>query len=258
MLGTILCLSFSTAIQKKSIRENGFDIECYVSLKKLTSFELGKTYYWYKSGGLHQSEYSAGGLVLHDVYSKYYRSNQIAEQGVFNYGLKNGVWKGWHTNGVLKEHEEWKNGFKHGAFITYDDKGVKTSFGEYKNNLKSGVWINYITKDTTSYVKDKAQPKKEKKASIFKRLFKKKDSSKTIETPEEKATSKSKKDNFFKRLFKKKKKTNKLRKSQVNKAQETPKTSTTVQPEVKKKEGFFKRLFKKKKHTNKENIVYKN
>ena len=49
-------------------------------------------YYWFKSGEIHQSISSSGGFVLHKNYLKYFKSNQLAEEGAFSYGLKDGEW----------------------------------------------------------------------------------------------------------------------------------------------------------------------
>jgi antitoxin component YwqK of YwqJK toxin-antitoxin module len=94
-------------IQKKILRSGEYDIECYVSLKEVSSYDEDKAYYWFKSGEIHSSRYGAGGFVLHKTYSKFYESNQLAEKGEFNYGLKDGVWKSWYKNGQLKEIVKW-------------------------------------------------------------------------------------------------------------------------------------------------------
>ncbi len=143
-----LCFAFSTDIQRKVIRYNGFDIECYVALKRQSSFNKSKIYYWFKSGEIHNSVSASGGLVLHKQYSKYYRGKQLAEQGGFSYGLKVGQWRSWYRNGQLKNHEQWVDGYKSGPFKAYDSLGNLVKKGNYRNNLKSGYWIDYVKKDT--------------------------------------------------------------------------------------------------------------
>lgn len=197
-------------IQKKILRSGEYDIECYVSLKEVSSFDEDKAYYWFKSGEIHTSRYGAGGFVLHKTYSKFYESNQLAEKGEFNYGLKDGVWKSWYKNGQLKEVLKWNKGEKHGDYITYSNSGVELEKGTFKRNHKVGTWVNLQTKDTTVYKKGVLYIEDDThKDSFFKRLFKKKDKSEDATKKNTKKVNnnkETKKDGFFKRLFKKKEK----------------------------------------------------
>jgi len=199
-------------IQKKIIRQGSFDIEFFVSLKDSHSFDLDKTYFWYKSGEIHQSVSGSGGLLLHSEFKKHYRSNQLAETGTFNYGLKHGIWKKWNENGKIKLIEEWKKGQRNGIYIGFDSIGNRLYKGYYKNNYKSGDWIDYKKKDTISYNKgDIKVDDPNKKESFFKRLFKKKDSINNSEDSKRNKKTKlknntTKKEGFFKHLFKKKNK----------------------------------------------------
>lgn len=175
----ILLISGSTFLnknlQKKIIRSGDYNIECYVSLKEKKVFNDHKVYYWFKSGEIHTSMASVGGKVLHSKYSKFYRSNQLAEQGAFDYGLKNGLWKNWREDGTLKEIVEWKRGLLDGEFTSFDSFGNPLEKGNYKRNLKTGTWVNLKTKDTITYDKGTLLTKeKEGKKSFLKRLFKKK------------------------------------------------------------------------------------
>lgn len=185
---SFLFFSFSSDVQKKILRIDDYDIECYVSLKKMTNYDCCKEYYWFKSGEIHNSKGSANGYILHDSYSKFYRSNQLAEKGKFHYGLKDGVWKNWHENGQLKSFVNWHKGVKKGQYLTFDYNGEIILKGNYKNDKKVGEWINEKTKDTTYY--DNGAPQKVKQKGFIKRLFSKKAKKEKV-----------KKDSFFKRLF---------------------------------------------------------
>ena len=90
---------------------------------------------------------------LHSSYMKYYKSNQLAEQGEFDYGLKNGIWKEWYENGQIKQTIEWRKGLKSGASISYDTIGSPIEKGIYRNNKKAGTSINLKMKDTIRYKK---------------------------------------------------------------------------------------------------------
>lgn len=156
------------------VRENGFDIECYISLNKIKNFQAFKTYYWFKSGRIHSSLGNAGGYVLHQSCSKYYRSNQIAEKGFFNKGLKDGVWESWYENGQLQLQEFWKDGYRDGLSSAYDSEGEIIFTGDYSNNLKTGRWINYKAKDTTYHKNDSIYV--EKPLGLIMRVLRKRDS----------------------------------------------------------------------------------
>ena len=211
---SIILLIFSNVapskneVQKKILRNGDYDIECYVSLKEGPSFDEDKLYHWYKSGEIHTSRYGAGGYVLHKTYSKFYKSNQLVEQGEFFYGLKNGIWKTWFRNGQLKETMEWYKGEKSGDYVSYDSLGNAIEKGRFRKNQKTGSWINLQTKDTIVYKKGDVFVKEEKpkKDSFFKRLFKKKDD-KAKDIAKEKKKKK-------KRVSKKKKEKNIREKSQ--------------------------------------------
>jgi len=179
ILGTlILCLSVSSDIQRKRLRQGDYDIECYVYVKKLEQYNKKKEYFWFKSGEIHNSFAAAGGLVLHDTYKKYYKSKQLAEHGHFNYGLKNGEWRDWYENGKLKTVTNWSNGYKSGYHAEYNQDGSIEVLGSYRRNIKSNRWINYKTADTTYYKNDSiySEKPKTKTSKFFSKLFKKRDS----------------------------------------------------------------------------------
>jgi hypothetical protein len=226
VLVCVLFLSITSDLQKKFIRNGDYDIECYVSLKNIKYHEDNKMYYWFKANEIHKSLSSSGGFVLHDSYKMFYRTNQLAEEGTFVYGLKDGVWKDWHENGNLRTEASWKNGFKNGKYTSYDIFGNLESKGTYRNDLKTGRWINYKTKDTVNFKKNEIVVKKpdDGKDSFFKRLFTKRDSIQKVQYKLERQTKK-KNDSIEKALNKRKKEVEK-------------KKDTTL--------GFFKKLFRKK------------
>lgn len=210
-----LCYAFSSDLQKRIIRNKKFDIECYISPKKVVYLNNKKTYFWFKTGEIHQSQANIGGSVLHDVYVKYYRSNQLAEKGIFNYGVKIGVWKSWHENGRLKSREIWKNGFLDGLYSEFDSEGLLTIEGKYRNNLKVGRWINYKTKDTTYIKNDTVYT--EKPRTFIHEIFRKKDSVEKAEIKFERLTKR--KNDSIKRVKTKQENFIKKRNDSINKAQ---------------------------------------
>jgi len=191
-------------VQKKVIRNKEFDIHFFISLESKKTTQ-DKFYYWYKSGNINRSFGDSGGELLHLEYIKYYNTNQLAEKGNFNYGLKQGLWRSWHRNGVLKESLKWKYGEKNGDFLSYNDHGEIVISGKFKNNLKIGVWVNLLEKDTTRYKKGKAYKKLTREMKKQVDSIKKQEKENKKET-KKRDTSKLKK-LFYKGLFKKEKDT---------------------------------------------------
>ncbi|MDO5981456.1 toxin-antitoxin system YwqK family antitoxin [Flavivirga spongiicola] len=245
-----LCFAFSADVQRKVIRDNGFDIECYVALEKQTNFNKNKTYYWFKSGQIHQSMSTSGGLVLHKEYSKYYKSKQLAEQGTFSFGLKIGDWKTWHTNGKLKTHGAWVNGYKNGRFKAYDSLGNLMVKGDYKNNLKAGYWIDFTKKDTT-YHKNNFEFK-ERPKNLVERILRKRDSLEKIQIKVDRLT-KRKNDSInrvklkLKRLNKKRSDSIKRRQAKLKRLEQKKMDSINKSKgKPSSKKNFFNKLFKAK------------
>jgi len=212
-------------IQKRVIRDANFDTHFYVyTNEKKTNRDA--FYFWFKSGQIHESFGDAGGDLLHNEFSKYYTGNQLAEKGKFNYGLKVGLWRKWHPNGNLKEEVHWRGGKKNGRYQLYDLTGKPHVVGQYRSGIRNGVWINIHESDTTWYRKGipcKEHPRVIKKRldsingkeSLFKKIFKKKDSTNIDENrkpilkkdfikQEKPTTSSEKKPTFIRRIFKKK------------------------------------------------------
>jgi len=215
---TLFLLSMSSDLQKKILRQDGFDIECYVYAKPLKAFEDHFTYYWFKSGEIITTKGGANGFVLHKEYAKRYRSKQLAEKGSFRFGLKNGLWKHWYESGQEKTFVNWRTGEKHGEYMEFAENGTLVVSGQYIRNQKAGRWIQHLKKDTTYYAGDSVY--KVKPEPFLKRLFKKKDSLEKREI--------------------------KLKRQQKRRQDSITRAKRKLE-NAKKEEGFFKRLFKSKK-----------
>ncbi len=190
---TFVLFSFTNdRVQKKKIRNKNFDIQFYVSLRNKKTTK-DKTYYWYKSGDIHNSFGDSGGELLHQEYIKHYAGNAIAEKGKFRYGLKIGTWKKWHSNGLLKEQIIWNNGERNGKYYGYSESGLLVLKGKYKNNKRHAVWVEYPAEDTTWYFKGEAFNENPK--TIKRRL----DSLKEINRLKKRQDTTQK--SFFKKIF---------------------------------------------------------
>jgi len=197
-----------------------------------------------KSNEIHQSQGDYSGDALHGNYTKHFITNELAEKGQFDYGVKINEWKRWFKNGQLKAVENYYNGKLSGAYLLYSDTGELLSSGRYNNNKKTGQWVDYVTNDTTYYRKGLVFNKKDSlgnaKEPFLKQVFKKKENTKT--NTKKKTNTNRKKAKKKERINTSKRKTNKRRKPNA-----VRKPKKRKQP---KKESFLKRLFSKKDKKN--------
>ncbi|TGD56854.1 toxin-antitoxin system YwqK family antitoxin [Flavobacterium humi] len=225
-LTALLLVSFSDPYSIKRISDTNFRYEFYTTDKKIKP-RNDKTYYWFKGGLIHNAQGGQAGELLNDKFVKMYHSNQLAEQGIFKNGLKNGLWKTWHANGTLETIQKWKSGLRTGKFYHYDQNGMVTEEGNFKNNKKHGIWIDYVTKDTTAYKRGELyviEPK------VSKKERKENKERNSITKEEKRASAISKKTE------------RQERKSQMKKTEATEYPSQ----ENHQKKGFFSRIFGKK------------
>ncbi len=107
------------------------------------------------------------GQQPHGLFQAYYGNDLLAEEGYFEKGLKQGLWRSWHLGGQKKQELYYLNGLKHGTSqewssnclqlskesyfenqlhgpVSYWNKlGVKTETGFYQNAKKTGKWEIY-------------------------------------------------------------------------------------------------------------------
>jgi antitoxin component YwqK of YwqJK toxin-antitoxin module len=121
-----------------------------------------RLYYWYYPECINTNVGGYSGYLLHDDYSVYNKDKQLIEQGFFNKGLKNGIWKRWYPTGGLSSVVSWKDGLLDGILIYYGDDGSVYLTGEYKNGKKDGV-TEYIENNvvTRKYYKSGVEVIKE-------------------------------------------------------------------------------------------------
>ncbi len=219
LIAIILLASFSDPYTIKRISDANFRYEFYTTAKKLKPKD-NKVYYWFKGGLIHNAQGGIAGELIDAKFTKMYHSNQLAEQGVFKNGLKVGLWKTWHRNGVIETTQKWSNGLRCGKFYHYDQNGIMIEKGNFKDDKKQGHWVNYTLKDTVAYKKGEVFVKKpklskeelaklkeeKKKAEMAKKEEKEKSKTKKPADKTVKKTSESKleKGGFFKKLFHKK------------------------------------------------------
>ena len=192
------CGSIREGLQLKQIQDKHYKTSFSVVYKPIAPI-LKKKYYWYKSNTIHQSLGDYSGQLLHGTYIQHYRTNQLAEKGQFQLGVKQGTWKKWFTNGQLKSISYWNQGFINGSYLKYTKTGDLDITGTYRNGVKHGVWISRIKKDTLYYKRGILYDK-----NLRKSFFKKKFKGKAIKNDSTSQDSISR-PSIFKRIFKKKK-----------------------------------------------------
>lgn len=163
----ILLVSFSDPYTIKRISDLNFRYEFYTTEKKVNP-RTNKIYFWFKGGLIHNSQAGISGELLHDKFIKMYHSNQLAEQGEFKNGLKVGLWKTWHPNGVIQTTQHWNNGLKSGKYFRYDENGMVAEKGSYYGGIMTGKWIDYEKKDTLTYKRGAVFIKKTKLSKVEK------------------------------------------------------------------------------------------
>ena len=90
-VGLLFCACGSTGkiIHAKKVQNTLYKEDFDIIVKTIKPNE-NYTYYWYKSNKVHNSKSDFGGNLLHGEYVKYFITNELAEKGLFKYGLKNG------------------------------------------------------------------------------------------------------------------------------------------------------------------------
>ncbi len=185
--------------------------------------ELEKTYTWYMKNSILVTQGNYSGKLLHGTYTKYYcKTNQLAEKGDYKYGLKEGIWSEWNSNGTFLSNVTYKKGLKKGKAIFYDSSGniiEKCSFKDDKKHGKSYSYVNGVEQKTVKYKNGIVKEKK----TLFGFLKKKPKDTGAVQPKEETKEKKAKQPKEVK-----------------------PKETNTKEKETKEKSSFLKNIFKKK------------
>jgi hypothetical protein len=240
-------VSFSDPYTIKRISDKDFRYEFYTTDKRIKP-EKNKIYHWFKGGLIHEAQGGIAGDLLNDKFIKMYHSNQLAEQGKYRNGLRVGLWKTWHANGLVATTQTWINGLRSGRHFRYDDSGNLIENGDYTADKKTGKWINTEKKDTITYkngviiIKNQPLPKSEKyklkqeklKLQEFVKAQKKSDATTDANKLTDYKTKIKEEKNIAKKKVRKEKEISSLAKKMDNPKKESKITT------------FLKNIFKKK------------
>ncbi len=246
LLGVVLVLSLFSFQEwnpnlKKRITDTRYRYEFYVTSNE-PDVRKDRTYYWFKGGTIHTSENGISGELLHDKFEKFYLNNQLAEKGEFSRGLKVGMWKTWHANGVLESTQYWNEGKRRGMYYHYSDEAILIEKGSYYTGKKQGAWINFVTKDTVTYNNGEIKAVSEKDLAREAKIKENKAKRKAKREAERKEKTAAK--------TKKKSETDKTNANKKVNSKGNSKTKTSNKSPKAKKDNFFKRLFSKKEKSN--------
>lgn len=85
-----------------------------------------------------------GSLSVPDGVDRYYYdSTQLASETVYVHGVKQGTYRGWHSNGVLRIEGGYVNDVMEGQWVGYRSNGQLEFAGAYVNGLLDGRWVRY-------------------------------------------------------------------------------------------------------------------
>lgn len=220
----IIFQGFTYSQDRQDLRHsvnNDFKYDFYIFQGKgSVKYKDTLNYTWYKSKKIHTTQGHSEGNILNGLYSKFYHSGQLAEQGLFNMGLRDGLWKTWYESGNLKSISNYNEGVLSGDFVEFDVNGKVAKEGKYKKGKIHGDFIDFSNGDTLTYkngevknekievINDESEIDNDKEDSpgFLKRTFTKKDNP---EDPDKKEEIIEDQPSFWKRLFSKEKKDSK-------------------------------------------------
>lgn len=93
------------------------------------------SYHWFKSQKIYETQGSSAGYLLHGSFVKYYPGGQLAEKGVFKFGLRQGEWTSWYPSGHIRSVCYYKHGLLHGKMRFFDEDGKLIETLKYKKGL---------------------------------------------------------------------------------------------------------------------------
>jgi len=90
-------------------------------------------YYWHNKGRVNNNAGGYAGELLHGEYLVFDSQKRLITQGMFEDGLKEGIWKHWHPNGQLEWMQTYHKGLFDGEQKIFDVSGNLIAETNYKN-----------------------------------------------------------------------------------------------------------------------------
>lgn len=138
-------------------------------------------YYWYKNNIINRTMGGYDGRLLDGYSDIFYReSGNLFTKGLFQKGLKVGIWFEWYPNGQVKVKSSWKQGKLNGISEEFDDSGRLLKRLNYKDNMLFGPYEIFNLDGTSDFriqingKEEKFSPNKNSWISrLYQRVFKK-------------------------------------------------------------------------------------
>lgn len=119
----ILFLFGSLSVAAQSVPDNGPsrvriilpDKQIIAELNPVSSRTKAKSglwYFWYDANTIHSTQGGFAGKLLNGSYEEFFPNKNLATQGNFKRGLKDGRWKQWDENGQLIAITIWEKGIQ--------------------------------------------------------------------------------------------------------------------------------------------------
>lgn len=97
--------------------------------------------------------------VKHGDYKKISKDGKPLEEGNYDEGKRDGVWKFYYPTGDLREMSTYKSNMRDGAYEFYNNKKALQKKGQYVKNRMVGAWTFYYPsgklKDEKNYMENK-------------------------------------------------------------------------------------------------------
>ena len=91
-------------------------------------------FYWFYQGEVKNTVGAYSGKVLHGIFEKFDRKNNLLEKGTFQSGLKVGEWRHWYSSGNLFSVYHWSDGLRKGDFEEFYENGQLKRQGNFRND----------------------------------------------------------------------------------------------------------------------------
>jgi len=129
----------------KSYRDSVYVFHVKV-LDEYDKAESTKRYYWFYQGEVKCTVGNYTGKLLHGYFEKFDRKENLIEKGMFSYGLKDGDWLTWYSNGNVARRLHWNSGLRSGDFTEHALSGTIVCSGTYRRDKLHG-YVMYYTQD---------------------------------------------------------------------------------------------------------------
>lgn len=97
-----------------------------------------KDYYWFSGSQINITRGGYSGKLLNGDYEDLYTNKNLKASGIFDEGLKTGIWKSWTAEGMLKDQYSFHAGHRNGPYLLYDTAGKVREKGIYHQDLLDG------------------------------------------------------------------------------------------------------------------------